>query len=201
MKSRIILALLLAAATCPAQSPAPATLSPQVKPIYEAHAIDLESGLLFQSGSSTTLDYRLVPTQIAWRSPRALGYDFKSGASLSLRHRVALLGTWMAEGAENHYFGVMLSPSVEYWNAAQTFGIYFGAGGGVGWVDSQGVPGGQGQDFTLNWFAHLGVQQVLTERMSLRAGAMFQHMSNGGATNPNPGIDAVGFTVGISRRF
>jgi hypothetical protein len=68
-------------------------------------------------------------------------------------------------------------------------------------VDSQGVPGGQGQDFTLNWFAHLGVQQVLTDRMSLRAGAMFQHMSNGGATDPNPGIDAIGFTLGISRRF
>lgn len=201
MKSRLLLALLATTAIGAADTPAPSSLSAQVRPIYAAHAIDIESGMLFQAGSSTTLDYRLVPTQIAWRSPRFIGHDFKSGASLSLRHRAALLGTWIAEGAENHYFGVMLSPSIEYWNAAQTYGFYLGAGGGLGWVDSQGVPGGQGQDFTLNWFAHLGVQRVLTERISLRVGAMFQHMSNGGATDPNPGIDAVGFTLGLSRRF
>ncbi|MEZ5384744.1 MAG: acyloxyacyl hydrolase [Prosthecobacter sp.] len=201
MKSRILFALWITTVICAADSPAPVALSPQVKPIYDVHALDFESGLLFQSGSSTTLDYRLVPTQIAWRSPRVLGYDFQSGSSLSLRHRAALLGTWIAEGAENHYFGIMLSPSIEYWNAAQNFGLYFGAGGGAGWVDSQGVPGGQGQDFTLNWFAHLGIQRVLTERMCLRAGAMFQHMSNGGATTPNPGIDAVGFTLGLSWRL
>jgi len=42
---------------------------------------------------------------------------------------------------------------------------------------------------------------VLTDTVSLRAGAMFQHMSNGGATDPNPGIDALGFTIGCSWRF
>jgi long-subunit fatty acid transport protein len=79
--------------------------------------------------------------------------------------------------------------------------VYAGAGGGFGLIDSQGVEGGQGQDFTLNWFGHLGLQRVINDSLTLRVGTMFQHMSNGGATSPNPGIDAVGFTVGASWKF
>ena len=74
-------------------------------------------------------------------------------------------------------------------------------GGGFGWLDSQGVPGGQGQDFTLHWFARAGVERVINERIRLQAGLMFQHLSNGGQTDPNPGIDAVGFTFGGSWSF
>ena len=35
-------------------------------------------------------------------------------------------------------------------------------------------------------------------REGLNAGIMYQHMSNGGMTKPNPGIDALGFTLGYS---
>jgi lipid A 3-O-deacylase len=35
----------------------------------------------------------------------------------------------------------------------------------------------------------------------MRVGVMFQHISNGGATDPNPGINALGFTVGLSWGF
>jgi hypothetical protein len=63
------------------------------------------------------------------------------------------------------------------------------------------VPGGQGQDFTLNWFAQLGLRRELTENLSLLGGAYFLHHSNGGQTSPNPGIDALGFTVGLGWTF
>jgi lipid A 3-O-deacylase len=161
----------------------------------------VESGLLVQAGHFTPIDYRLVPTQLAWRSRRMFGWDLEGGATLGVRNRLALLATWVAEGPEHQYLGMMASPSLEYWNASQSLGFYLGAGGGVGWIDSQGVLGGQGQDFTLNWFGHFGVEFKLTRDVNLRAGAMFQHMSNGGATEPNPGIDAVGMTVGLSWRL
>jgi hypothetical protein len=82
-----------------------------------------------------------------------------------------------------------------------TWSVFGSIGGGVGWVDAQNVPGGQGQDFTLNWYGQLGVSRVLTDSWSLRASAMFQHLSNGGQTNPNPGLDSLGFTFGVSRSF
>jgi hypothetical protein len=35
----------------------------------------------------------------------------------------------------------------------------------------------------------------------LRAGVLFQHLSNGGRTDPNPGLNAVGPEVGLSFSF
>ncbi len=68
-------------------------------------------------------------------------------------------------------------------------------------INSTSVPGGQGQDFTLNWFMKAGVRRQITENIAIFGGPFFQHMSNGGATTPNPGIDALGFTVGASFSF
>ncbi|WP_461784217.1 acyloxyacyl hydrolase [Prosthecobacter sp.] len=50
-------------------------------------------------------------------------------------------------------------------------------------------------------YGQLGVARVLTDSWSLRASAIFQHLSNGGATHPNSGLDALGFTLGVSRSF
>ncbi len=189
-------------ASCIAGTPVAAVdTTPAPQPIYRSNALDFEVGGLWEIGSNTPLKYRLVPTQLSWRSERMFGFDLGDGSTISVRNKLTAIGTWVESGPEHHYFGFSASPSVEWWNKAQTCSIYAGAGGGCGAIDSQGVPGGQGQDFTLNWFAQLGVQQVLTDTVSLRVGAMFQHMSNGGATNPNPGIDALGFTVGCSWRF
>jgi hypothetical protein len=79
--------------------------------------------------------------------------------------------------------------------------VYFSIGGGFGVIDSTDVVGGQGQDFTLNWFAKTGIQYQMNETTALFAGPFFQHMSNGGATTPNPGIDALGFSLGMSFSF
>ncbi len=197
----LLLSLALALGAGFAQAKNPALPETAETPIFRDHALDLETGLLGQVGHFTSIDYRLVPTQLSWRTPRWFGADFADGSSLVVRHRITGIGTWVAEGPESRYLGFSFSPAVEYWNAAQNFSVYLGSGGGFGWIDAQGVEGGQGQDFTLNWFGHAGIQMVLTETLSLRAGAMFQHMSNGGATHPNPGIDAVGITLGVSWRL
>lgn len=194
------LSLNVAKAGTPTAAPASTPIADDFKQ-YRQNSFDLESGMLWQIGHNTPIDYRLVPTQLSWRTPRMFGLDFSDGSSLSVRNRFTLIGTWVEEGPESHYFGFSLSPSVEYWNAKQTWSVYAGAGGGCGLIDSQDVVGGQGQDFTLNWFAHLGLQHVLSDSLTLRVGAMFQHMSNGGATDPNPGIDALGFTLGASWKF
>ena len=168
---------------------------------WTSSTITVESGLLWQAGSSTDLSYRLVPTQLSWRSAEAMGRGFENGSRLLIRHRFTLMGTWVQQGPESAYIAVAASPSVEWWNAAGTWALYGGAGGGFGLIDSGDVEGGQGQDFTLHWFARAGVEHVISRDVSLTAGVMFLHLSNGGQTDPNPGIDAVGFTLGLSMRF
>jgi lipid A 3-O-deacylase len=63
------------------------------------------------------------------------------------------------------------------------------------------VLGGQGQDRTLNWFSQLGVEHRLTDHLSLRLSGYFQHHSNGGATDPNPGLNSLGVLGGVGWTF
>ena len=74
----------------------------QTRP-WESSALSIESGLLWQVGSGTPLSYRLVPTQLSWRSREVLGHGFSDGTRLVLRHRFTLLGTYVQQGPESHY--------------------------------------------------------------------------------------------------
>lgn len=165
---------------------------------WASSALNLESGVLWEVGHSTPLPYRLVPTQLSWRSAEFLGHEFSDGSRLVARHRLTLLATWIQSGPESHYLAIDGSPSIEWWNKVGTWALFGGAGGGFGGLDSRGVKGGQGQDFTLNWFARGGLEHAVSGAGRVSAGIMFQHMSNGGQTKPNPGIDALGFSFGYS---
>ena len=168
---------------------------------WTTKAITAETGLLWQVGKNTPLSYRLVPNQLTWRSARRFGRTLDDGSQLLVRDRFTLLAMAVQQGPESHYIAFTASPSIEWWNKEGTWCWFGGAGGGFGWLDSQAVPGAQGQDFTLNWFARAGIEWVSSRRGSWNAGLMFQHMSNGGQTNPNPGIDALGVTVGYAWSF
>ena len=168
---------------------------------WETGALNVESGMLWQIGTGTPLSYRLVPTQLSWRSREFLGREFADGSRIVIRHRLTLIGTLVQQGPESHYLGFSGSPSVEWWDKTGRWSLFTGAGGGFGVIDSRGVKGGQGQDFTLNWFIRGGVERVIAKNRRLSAGLMYQHLSNGGQTDPNPGIDALGFTLGYGWVF
>lgn len=180
--------------------PALAAESPSTLP-WETSAFNVETGLLWQVGTGTPISYRLVPTQLSWRSAEAFGHVFSDGTRLLLRHRLTLLGTWIQAGPESHYVAVMGSPSVELWDKSGQWCFYTGSGGGFGLLDSRGVKGGQGQDFTLTWFIRGGIEHVIAPNHNISAGILYQHLSNGGQTKPNPGIDALGFTLGYTWRY
>jgi hypothetical protein len=163
---------------------------------WNAHALDVETGILWQSGSGTPIPYRLVPMQLSWRSKAFLDRELGDGSRLVVRHRLTLIGTWVQNGPESLYIGFSGSPSIEWWDRTGKWSLFTGAGGGFGIIDSRGVAGGQGQDFTLNWFIRGGVEWVTSRNTRVSAGFMYQHMSNAGMSDPNPGIDALGLTIG-----
>ncbi len=179
----------------------PLSASEAVTAPWERNAFDIDSGILWQFGNNTDLDYTLVPTQLSWRSPFVFKREMAGGSDVVVRHHATLIGTWVAEGPEDYYFGISGSPSLEWWSADDMTSVYFSIGGGFGVTNSTSVPGGQGQDFTLNWFMKAGVRRQISDDFAIYGGPFFQHMSNGGATDPNPGIDALGFVVGTSFSF
>lgn len=170
-------------------------------PPWATGALDVESGVLWEVGTGTPISYRLVPTQLSWRSKEFIGRELANGSRLVVRHRLTLIGTLVDQGPESHYVGFSGSPSLEWWDKTGAWSLFTGAGGGFGVIDSRGVRGGQGQDFTLNWFIRGGIEHVTAKNVRLSIGILFQHMSNGGQTTPNPGIDALGFTLGYGWVF
>lgn len=178
-----------------------AATEPRAERPWTGSAGNLESALLWQIGTGTPFAYRLVPTQLSWRSPEFWGHERADGSRIVVRHRLTLIGTLIQNGPESHYAGFTASPSLEWWDKTNAWSLFTGAGGGFGWIDSRGVAGGQGQDFTLNWFIRGGIEHVTSTNHRFSAGIMFQHLSNGGQTTPNPGIDALGFTLGYGWVF
>lgn len=178
---------LFASVACVAESESP--------PPWSTQAWTVESGMLWEVGNNTPFAYRLVPKQLSWRSAQFWHQEFQDGSRIVLRHRLALIADLIQNGPESHYVGFSGSPSLEWWDRTGAWSLFTGAGGGFGLVDSRGVTGGQGRDFTLNWFIRGGFEHVISCDRRLGAGIMFQHMSNGGMTDPNPSINALGFTL------
>ena len=168
----------------------------------EAWELTLESGYLWNIGSNTPIDYEIAPTQFTLRSPTVLNwFAGDDGSRLVVRSRVSLLTESIVEGPEDYYLGLSGAPSIEYWFPNEKTSLFFSIGGGVGLTNSTNEAGGQGQDFTLNWFSQLGLRQEIAPNLSVLGGAYFIHHSNGGQTSPNPGIDALGFTVGLGWKW
>ena len=162
----------------------------------------LESGYLWNIGSNTDINYEIIPTQLTLRSPVAWTlWEDDAGAKIVVRNRFSALFESITVGPEDLYVGLAAAPSVEYWFPSQKTSVFFSLGGGFGWTDSSGGEQGLGQDFTFNWFSQLGLRQKITEKISLLGGLYFIHHSNLGLTDPNPGIDALGFTLGCAWTF
>jgi lipid A 3-O-deacylase len=163
-------------------------------------ALEYHTGMLWSIGSNASpLDYTLLPQLFVLKTP-AHGRFHVGPVPLVIRSRAALELTPIVDGPESYFAGITFAPSIEWWNNKQTVSTFLSAGGGVGWMDSQGtsIPGAQGQDFNLTWFIHTGLNWKISNRLSASIGARFQHISNGGQAEINPGIDSLGPTLGLS---
>ncbi len=179
-----------------------------VVPVFAAtHPADtwewtVESGYLWEVGHNTNIDYEIIPTQLTLRSPVVLTlWKDEAGARIVVRNRFSALMESITAGPESYYFGVAGAPSVEYWFPSEKTSLFFSIGGGAGITDSSGGTNGLGQDLTFNWFMQLGLRREIMENVSLLGGLYFIHHSNLGMTDPNPGIDALGFTIGCGWKF
>lgn len=184
----------------------PISLSPRAetraaKPIDDRWIFEMESGFLWKIGTNTPIDYELAPQIISARGPRHFG-GTAFGGKWCVRPQHSLLMEAVVAGPETYYLGYSASPVAEWWNAEESLCLFLSAGGGFGFVDSQdNVVGAQGQDFTFNWFAKSGIRMRIKNDWYFSAAAFFQHMSNRGMTDPNPGLDALGGLIGFSRPF
>jgi len=105
-------------------------------------------------------------------------------------------------GIENHYFGINVGLRYNFVRPGSRLIPYFSGGLGLGWIDSHpDQPGGQGQDFTFNILSAAGVSYRFSDRISGQLGVLYQHLSNGGQTDPNPSLNLLGPQIGLTFTF
>lgn len=114
--------------------------------------------------------------------------------------------TAMAEpifrGPENHYFGISIGLRYNFLHPESRFMPYVSGGVGLGWIDSHAdIYGAQGQDFTFNILSALGVAYRINPHWSASLGLVYQHLSNGGQTDPNPSLNLLGPQIGATCSF
>jgi opacity protein-like surface antigen len=104
-------------------------------------------------------------------------------------------------GPENFYYGISIGLRYNFlpesrWNP------YVSGGVGLGWIDSHAnVNGAQGQDFTFNILSAAGVSYKIDDHWRASVGLVFQHLSNGGQTDPNPSLNLLGPQIGVTYSY
>jgi hypothetical protein len=134
-----------------------------------------------------------------WRIPPSFREGWLRGY-----HQFYVLG--MAEpifrGPENFYYGISVGLRYVFVQPGSRFGIYISSGVGLGWIDSHANQfGAQGQDFTFNILSAAGVSYKINDRLQATGGVLYQHLSNGGQTDPNHSLNLIGPQIGLTYSF
>ncbi len=169
----------------------------------ERWELDFETGVLWKvGGGATPLNYVVLPQLLTLRTPAVMRWPL-GGGDLVMRSRFSLLIEPIIEGPESHYIGASASGILEWWDHERTRALFFSSGGGLGGMDSRGrdVVGAQGQDLNFNWFIYAGARFRGGERWSASAGLYFQHISNTGLDEINPGLNSLGPMLSFGWRF
>jgi opacity protein-like surface antigen len=105
-------------------------------------------------------------------------------------------------GPENFYYGISIGLRYNFLLRGSRFTPYVSGGVGLGWIDSHAnVNGAQGQDFTFNVVSAAGVSYRIDDHWKASFGFVFQHLSNGGQTDPNPSLNLLGPQIGLTYSY
>jgi hypothetical protein len=105
----------------------------------------------------------------------------------------------IVRGPENFYYGISIGLRYNFLLRGSRFVPYVSGGVGLGWIDSHAnINGAQGQDFTFNVVSAAGVSYRLNDHWKASLGFVFQHLSNGGQTEPNPSLNLFGPQFGLT---
>jgi len=105
-------------------------------------------------------------------------------------------------GPENRYFGFSAGFRHVFVRPGWRLQPYASGGVGAGFIDSTDeFRQGQGQDFTFNILTQAGVDYLVNDHWKINIGALYQHLSNAGQTDPNPSLNLIGPQVGVTYSF
>jgi hypothetical protein len=162
--------------------------------------LSLESGYLFgfiNSLHSYEIGAEFLTGRVRWgvmdRDDWLRGYN---------QFYLSAIAEPIFRGIEDHYFGLNFGLRYNFVQPGSRFIPYVSFGLGLGWIDSHPeVLGAQGQAFTFNIVSAAGVAYQISDHWKANVGVLYQHLSNGGQTDPNPSLNLIGPQVGLTYSF
>jgi hypothetical protein len=125
-----------------------------------------------------------------------------------VRLRGQILATFLGEailhGPESYFLGGALRVRLVFPLGDSRWALYADGGGGMGAIDSNDTPLGQGEDFAFCLLASGGVRFAVSSAWSVWVGFLWQHLSNAGLSEPrrrNTSLDSIGPIAGVSYAF
>jgi hypothetical protein len=170
-------------------------------PRNERWEIALETAAIF--GVRNPNHYVIAPQllSLAWQ-------PFPQWQVGPVRVRGQILATFLGEaivhGPETYFLGGALRLRLIFPLGTSRWSLYADGGGGMGGVDSDDTPFGQGEDFAFCLLASGGVRFSISNTWSIWAGFLWQHLSNADLSEPrrrNTGLDSLGPVAGVSYGF
>ncbi len=166
----------------------------------ERFEVAIESGYLFgfiNPPRSYQIGAEFLTARVRWGVVRSdmwlRGYN---------QFYISAIAEPIFRGIENHYFGLNFGMRYNFVRPGSRLVPYISGGLGLGWIDSHAeIHGGQGQDFTFNILTAAGISYKMNDHWKLNAGILYQHLSNGGQTDPNPSLNLLGPQVGATYSF
>ncbi|MGZ5503351.1 MAG: acyloxyacyl hydrolase [Chthoniobacterales bacterium] len=112
------------------------------------------------------------------------------------------MGEAIFRGPENYYFGISTGLRYNFAQPGWRLIPYVSGGVGLGWIDSHAnIHAAQGQDFTFNILTAAGFSYPVNDHWKIQVGALYQHFSNAGQTQPNASLNAFGPQLGATYAF
>jgi len=169
---------------------------------FNPHRIEfaLETGYLF-GAINPPVDYQIGAFFLAGRIRWGV---IRTDSWLRGYHQfyISAIAEPIFKGIENYYFGFNVGFRYNFVQPHSRFVPYISGGVGAGGIDSHPeVPGGQGQDFTFNILSAAGISYLVNDHWKVDVGALYQHFSNRGQTDPNPSLNLFGPQLGVSYSF
>ncbi|MFQ3670575.1 MAG: acyloxyacyl hydrolase [Verrucomicrobiia bacterium] len=163
--------------------------------------VSYETSALFDIGNRN--DYFIVP-QIA-----TVGWQLDDiGNSGWLRGNTEFLFSGffnpVLHGPESRFVGAAFGPRYNFVQPGSRWIPYIESRVGFCFTNSGTVRDAQGQDFCFTFFVGTGVRYLIDDHWQLSVGALYQHISNGGLSEParkNSGLDILGPKLGLHYAF
>ena len=113
------------------------------------------------------------------------------------------LGEAILQGPESYFLGGALRVRLIFPLGTSRWALYADGGAGMGGIDSDDTPRGQGEDFAFCLLASGGVRFSISSAWSVWAGFLWQHLSNADLSEPrrrNTALDSLGPVAGLCTR-